>query len=372
MPTGAIFIDLTKAFDMVNHYLLLDKLYAIGLSRQALLWFNSYLHHRRQCVSFHGSQSDFVIMDKGVPQGSSLGPLLFSIFINDLPTICSNSQIQLYADDTVIYFSNSNLSQIQQTLQADFDSVQEWFYFNRLLLNRKKSVSMLFSTRPNPLSLSLQFSGGSPIETVKEFKYLGLWLDCQLSFKTHINSVVQKINYSLKILYRSIQCFTLQIRKRIITQLILPILDYGDTVYQNTTETNLYPLNVTYNNLCRFILRCPYRTHHCTMYETLNWLSPKSRRYCHWMHLTFKCIFFNFPPYLKQLLERYTPPYNLRHTDHPYFTVPRATLECGRRAFKFKAPNDWNALPSSLRSITSFNMFKQSLLTHIHTPCSCF
>ena len=225
---------------------------------------------------------------------------------------------------------------------------------------------------PNPLSLSLQFSGGSPIETVKEFKYLGLWLDCQLSFKTHINSVVQKINYSLKILYCSIQCFTLQIRKRIITQLILPILDYGDTVYQNTTETNLYPLNVTYNNLCRFILRCPYRTHHCTMYETLNWLSPKSRRYCHWMHLTFKCIFFNFPPYLKQLLERYTPPYNLRHTDHPYFTVPRATLECGRRAFKFKAPNDWNALPSSLRSITSFNMFKQALLTHTHTPCSCF
>ena len=204
---------------------------------------------------------------------------------------------------------------------------------------------------------------------VKEFKYLGLWLDCQLSFKTHISSVIQKMNYSLKILYRPIQCFTLQIRKRIITQLILPILDYGDIVYQNTTATNLYPLNVIYNNLCRFVLRCPYRTHHCNMYESLNWLS---RRHFHLLLFIFKCIFYNYPPYLKQFMNRYTTPYNLRHTDHPFFTVPNTALECGQRAFKFKAPSDWNILPSSLRSITSLNTFKQSLLTHLHTPCSCF
>ena len=373
MSTGAIFIDLSKAFDMVDHYLLLDKLYAIGLSRQALLWFNSYLHHRRQCVSYQGSQSDFVIMDKGVPQGSSLGPLLFSIFINDLPTICSNSHIQLYADDTIIYCSNPNIAQIQQTLQADFNSVQEWFYFNRLLLNRKKSVSMLFSLRPDSLSLSFKFSDGTPLEVVEEFKYLGLWLDPQLSFKTHINSTIQKINYSLKVLYRSIHCFTLQTRTRIISQLILPILDYGDIVYQNTTDTILYPLNVTYHNLCRFILKCPYRTHHCSMYESLNWLSLKSRRHFHWMQFIFKCIFSNYPPYLKQYLDPYTAPYNLRHTVHPYFKVPsNTTLVCGRRAFKFKAPADWNDLPSSLRSISSLNLFKESLFTHLQTPCSCF
>ena len=106
MSTGAIFIDLSKAFDMVDHYLLLDKLQAIGLSKDSLLWFNSYLHFRSQCVSLHGCVSQSVIMEKGVPQGSSLGPLLFSLFINDLPQICSDCSIHLYADDTVIYSSN--------------------------------------------------------------------------------------------------------------------------------------------------------------------------------------------------------------------------------------------------------------------------
>ena len=134
-------------------------------------------------------------------------------------------------------------------------------------------------------------------------------------------------------------------------------------------QIHLYPLNVIYNNLCRFVLRCPYRTHHCTLYESLNWLDPKSRRHYHWLQFIFKCIFFNYPLYLKQFLDPYTSPYNLRHTDHPFFKVP---IICGRRAFKFKAPTDWNGLPSSLRSITSFNIFKESIFTFLKIPCSCY
>lgn len=100
--TGAIFIDLSKAFDMVNHYLL-DKLSSIGLTRNALLWFNAYLHNRRQYVVYQGIQSDYSIVGKGVPQGSTLGPLLFSIFINDLSQICLNCSLHLYADDSYLH-----------------------------------------------------------------------------------------------------------------------------------------------------------------------------------------------------------------------------------------------------------------------------
>ena len=375
MPTGAIFIDLTKAFDMVDHYLLLDKLYAIGLSSDSLL-FNSFLHHRSQCVTFQGSQSDFKVIDKGVPQGSSLGPLLFSIFINDLPQICSDSQTHLYADDTVIYSSSTDISRIQHSLQSDFNLVQKWFSFNKLLLNKKKSYSMLFCTRPNSLPLtknwSISFLDGTALSKVEEFKYLGLWLDTQLSFKPHINSISKKIFGQLKSLYLSADCFSQQVRKRIITQLILPLLDYADVIYGNTSESNLRPLSVLYNSLCRFVLRCPFRTHHCLMYESLNWLAPKSRRQLHWSLFIFKCINFNYPPYLKHYLIPFSSQYRLRHTDYLFFLTPRISKEIGRRAFKFKAPSDWNNLPCSLRSITSFHIFKSSLLTHLQTSCSCY
>lgn len=96
--TGVIFIDFMKASDLVELYLLLYNLYAVGLSQNTLLWFSCYLHNRKQCVLFQGSKSELFIQQRGVP----LGPLLFSIFINDLPSICSKSSVQLYADDTVI------------------------------------------------------------------------------------------------------------------------------------------------------------------------------------------------------------------------------------------------------------------------------
>ncbi|XDV21785.1 hypothetical protein PO909_026805, partial [Leuciscus waleckii] len=377
MLTGAIFIDLSKAFDMVDHYLLLDKLYAIGLSSNSLLYLNSFLHNRSQCVSFLGSQSDFKIIDKDVPQGSSLGPLLFSIFINDLSQICSDCQIHLYADDTVLYFSSSDISQIQYSLQSDFNLVQGWFSSNKLLLNKRKSYNMLFCTQPDPSLLSnwsISLLDVTTIEKIEELKYLGLWLDSQLSCKFHINSITKKIFGCLKSLYRSADCFSQEVRKRIITQLIFPILDYADVIYGNTFETNLRSLNVLYNSLCRFVLRCPYRTHHCLMYESLNWPAPKSRRQLHWLTLIFKCIHFNFPSYLKDLLIPFRGSffYSLRHMDQLFLVTPRISKEIGRRAFKFKAPSDWNNLPSSLRSITSLHIFKSSLITHFQTSCSCF
>ena len=115
-----------------------------------------------------------MIMEKGLPQGSSLGPLLFSIFINDLPQVCADCHIQLYADDTVIYCPKPDISQIQSTLQADFDATQKWLSSNKLLLNKTKSYRMLFGTRPKSLHLnnSIHFLDGTPLEKVEEFKYL--------------------------------------------------------------------------------------------------------------------------------------------------------------------------------------------------------
>ncbi len=122
--TDAIFINLTKAFDLVDHSLFLGKLYSVDLSRNALLWFNSYLYNRKQCAVIQGCKSGTLVQRCGVPQGSTLSPLLFSVFVNDLPSICSKCCVQFYVDDMVIYTSQSNLLQIESELQSDFSALQ--------------------------------------------------------------------------------------------------------------------------------------------------------------------------------------------------------------------------------------------------------
>ena len=320
--TGAIFIDLTKAFDFVDRYLLLDKLHGIGLSNNTVLWFNSYLHSRKQCVVVNGKQSDLLIQQKGVPQGSTLGPLLFSIYINDLSSCLINCCTHLYADDTVIYTSKSDFSQIQISLQSDFNILQDWLSHNKLLLNKKKSYTMVFGTRQKLKSkpnVVITCKDGTSLHKVDSFKYLGVWLDSELSFKLHIKHVIQKVNNGISVLHRSHNCFTLSVGKRIASQLILPIMDYCDVVYQNALKSDLAPHNIAYNRLCRLVLGCPFRTHHCTMYNQLKWPSLNVRRHTHWLQLIFKCIYLNYPPYLKQYFVPYSPNHQVRHSVQIYF-----------------------------------------------------
>ena len=376
--TGAIFIDLTKAFDLVDHYLLLDKLYSIGMSRNSLLWFNSYLHNRKQCVVIQGSASDLAVQERGVPQGSTLGPLLFSIFINDLPSIFKDCNVQLYADDTVIYTSNTNLLQIQSTMQQNFNKLESWLSANKLIINKTKTNTMLFGTIQNlkskteHQSFNISCLDGTQLHRVDNIKYLGLWLDSNLSFKCHIDNIIRKINFSTGVLYRNRKCFTSTVRRKLVQQLILPILDYADVVYLTAPKINLLPLNSLYNRLCRFALDCPYMTHHCTLYENLNLPSPTSRRQQHWLQFIFKCIHFHYPQYLKQYLRPFTSTHQLRHCSQVYFDITTVSTSVAKKSFKFRAPTDWNNLPVHIRSITSFTLFKTALTSYFETSCSCF
>ena len=206
---------------------------------------------RQQCVSLKGLKSDYLIVEKGVPQGSSLGPLLFSIFINGLPKICSDCQVHLYAGDTEIYTSKADRFEIERSLQREFAFIQNSFSCNKLLLKKNRSCSMLFSTRLGLgyiLDLTIYFNDGSPLEQVTS-KHLGLWIDPILSFKQHIESIIKKLNCNLGILYRSINCFTLQMRKIIGTQLLLPTVYWTIPILFIKT-----PLKHIFNLLTLFII----------------------------------------------------------------------------------------------------------------------
>ena len=179
------------------------------------------------------------------------------------------------------------------------------------------------------------------------------------------------MNYNLSVLFRSRNYFPLKVRKKIAFQLILPLMDYADSVYCIASKTTLSPLTISYNRLCRFILNCPFSTHHCTLYELLDLPIPHIRRQLHWSHFIFKCIHFDYPSYLKQPLVPFSSTHLLRHTVQLFFFVPVVSKSIGKKSFMFKAPSDWNNLPTNIHSISSFRLFKHALSNHFHSSCVC-
>lgn len=142
---GAVFLDLKKAFATVNHKILLTKLRKCNFSADAIKWIESYLSNRSQSVRISDYRSPLLALSTGVPQGSILGPLLFSLYINDLPSVCPDVYIQMYADDTVIYTHGKNTAQVAEKLSQSMAHVSEWLNQSCLQLNVNKTVSMLFS-----------------------------------------------------------------------------------------------------------------------------------------------------------------------------------------------------------------------------------
>lgn len=142
---GAVFLDLKRAFDTVNHQVLLSKLTYFNFSEQALRWMNSYLSSRKQCVCVSNTKSPLLDYPVGVPQGSTLGPILFSLYINDLPNVCQNVNIQMYADDAVIYTYGKNYHEVSSVLTSAMIQIDDWLTRSCLYLNTNKTVCMVFS-----------------------------------------------------------------------------------------------------------------------------------------------------------------------------------------------------------------------------------
>ena len=196
--TGAVYLDLSKAFDLVNHELLLDKLALYHVSPSCLELFRSYLGERRQYVFVNGKRSSEGLIKCGVPQGSILGPLFFTIYINDLPLYLSsrsNVRCSLFADDTTLDVSSSSVSVINESLQSSLDAIGKWCEDNCMKLHPSKTESMLIATRqklqlhPPPLRL---FLNSEPINQVTEHRLLGVTVDSQLSWHEHVERVCKK------------------------------------------------------------------------------------------------------------------------------------------------------------------------------------
>ena len=208
MYTGIILIDLRKAFDTVNHTILLQKLKAHGCSLNSIKWFRSYLSNRQQSVQIKNELSETSSITIGVPQGSILGPLLFTVFINDLPNAVSNGRIDMYADDTTLSVCSTKIDEIEAKLTDDMKDIIKWINKNKLALNIDKTKCMLLTSSQKRKYLNSEKDlqivvNDVEIECVDYVKCLGITIDKNLLFHDQVTNVVSKCSQKTGLLRRA-------------------------------------------------------------------------------------------------------------------------------------------------------------------------
>lgn len=359
---GLVMIDLQKAFDTVEHSILLEKLNAIGVTSNR--WFESYLSRRRQCVEVNGTRSIFKEVTFGVPQGSILGPQLFLIYINDMH-ISLNCRLALYADDSALIFSHKNCDIISEQLSNELSNCKKWLTDNKLSLHVGKTECMLFgSSKRLKRVRDFQIScDGIAVKQVTSVTYLGVKLDQNVKGKVHVADVIRKCVGRVSFLYRNSALLDVNCRRILCSALIQPYLDYCcSSWYSSLTKQLRLRLDTLQNRMVRFIFSRDGMSHVDTGdLRQLSWLTVPDRvKYFKLIHV-FKIRQGTAPDYLISDFKAVTELHSHRTRGSLFNYNVSRDLANSPTSFAYTGIKHWNSLPSFLKEIKSEWIFKRKL-----------
>ncbi|KAI2668430.1 RNA-directed DNA polymerase from mobile element jockey [Labeo rohita] len=366
-----VLLDLSAAFDTIDHDILIDRLqnYA-GIQGQALKWFRSYLSDRYHFVYLNGKSSQLSPVKYGVPQGSVLGPLLFSIYMLPLGNIIRKHGISFhcYADDTQLYISTrpdetSELSKLTECVK----NVKDWMTNNFLLLNSDKTEILLIGPKNNTqnlLTYNLQLDGCTVTSTT--VKSLGVILDSNLSFENHISHVTKTAFFHLRNIAKLRNMLPVSDAEKLVHAFMTSRLDYCNALLGGCPASSINKLQIVQNAAARVLTRSRKYDHITPILKSLHWLPIRFRISYKIALLTYKALNGLAPAYLTSLLPRYNPSRSLRSQNSGLLVVPRiAKSTKGGRAFSHLAPKLWNSLPDNVRGSDTLSLFKSRLKTHL-------
>ena len=365
---AVVFLDLKKAFDTVDHEILLRKLQYYGLRQSSYKWFASYLDNRTQICQINCRKSTPKSLKCGVPQGTILGPLLFLLYINDLPNCLQFSLPRMYADDTSLTFASADVQDVNDCLNYDLSKVYTWLSANKLTLNLTKTEFMLIASRQKLSNLSDSPSltiNNMTVEQVSSTKSLGVCIDQTLNWESHIENISKKIASAIGAIKRIRHQIPFNVVVNVYNSLVQPHFDYCCEVWADCNKGLSDRLQKLQNRAARILMSANYDSNLNDLFRALRW-----RKLCHQRLekksiMLYKILHDMTPEYLRSgfVFRDSVNSYHLRNTENA-LALPKPRTDYLKRSFSYSGAQLWNSLPLELRQATSLRDFKNELSRH--------